>query len=125
MGRHHDREISANWPWPIRSSASCRIAWSWPSSGLGGEGRLAEKAGHSLPTLMESPAVKPEAFNAAKTGREHRQHGEEGEGWIISASGGVAINSWAIANKAKADGTVRPIRAKAIAAAGTANWWWN
>ena len=33
MGRQHDRRSIPNWPWPIRSSASCRTAWNWPSSG--------------------------------------------------------------------------------------------
>ena len=40
--------------------------------------RLTEKAGYSMPTLLESPAVKPDAFNAPKQVREQGQRAEEG-----------------------------------------------
>ena len=54
-------------------------------------------------TLLESPAVKPEAFNAPKEVESKASVLRKGRNWVISASGGVAINSWAIADKVQPD----------------------
>ena len=86
--------------------------------------RLPEKAGNSLPTLMDSPELKPDLFIAPKQVDSMASVLKKGRNWVISASGGVAINSWVIADKAKPSDTVAPVRAKA-APAETANWWWN
>ena len=42
----------------------------------------------------------------------------------MSVSGGVAINSWAIADKVKPSDKVAPVREKA-AFSETADWWRN
>jgi hypothetical protein len=81
--------------------------------------RLTEKAGDSLPTLLESPAVKTEVFNAPKQ-IESKSNAMN----RIVMSGGVAINSWAVADKAKVSDMLAPVRAKAVPA-GITNWWWN
>lgn len=86
--------------------------------------RLAEKAGYSLPTLMESPDAKPEVFNSPKQVESKASVLKKGRSWVISASGGVAINSWVLADKVQPSDTVAPIRAKAIPAENAA-WFWN
>lgn len=86
--------------------------------------RLVEKAGHSLPTLMNSPTLKPEAFNSPKQVESKASVMKKGRGWMISASGGVAIYSWALADKAKISDKIDSVRAKAVAAEG-GDWWWN
>jgi hypothetical protein len=86
--------------------------------------RLTEKAGQSLPTLLESPAVKTEVFNAPKQVESKASVLNKGRNWVISVSGGVAINSWAVADKVQPGDKVAPVRAKAAPAANT-NWWWN
>ena len=86
--------------------------------------RLLEKAGNSLPTLMDSPELTPDLFIAPKQVDSRASVLKKAHGWMISVSGGVAINSWLIADKAKPSDTVAPVRAKA-APAETANWWWN
>ena len=86
--------------------------------------RLTEKAGYSMPTLLESPAVKPDAFNAPKQVESKASVLKKGRNWVISASGGVAINSWAMADKVKPSDAVAPVRAKAVAAEN-AGWCWN
>ena len=86
--------------------------------------RLLEKAGNSLPTLMDSPELKPDLFITPKQVDSMASVLKKRGGWIISVSGGVAINSWVIADKARPSDTVAPVRAKA-APAETANWWWN
>jgi hypothetical protein len=86
--------------------------------------RLTEKAGYSMPTLLESAAVKPEAFNVPKQVDSKASVLRQGRKWVISASGGVAINSWAIADKVQPSDAVAPVRVKAAAADGAA-WYWN
>ena len=86
--------------------------------------RLTEKAGHSMPTLMESPDVKPDVFNAPKQVESMASVLKKGRNWVISASGGVAINSWAIADKVKPSDTVDAVRTKA-AAGDVPSWYWN
>jgi hypothetical protein len=86
--------------------------------------RLPEKAGHSMPTLLESPEVKTETFNAPKQVASTASVLKKGRHWVISASGGVAIQSWAIADQVKPSDAVAPIRAKAVAGEN-AGWYWN
>ncbi len=86
--------------------------------------RLPEKAGYSMPTLLESPDAAPSVFHAPKQVETKASALKKGRNWVISASGGVAINSWAIADRAKTSESVAPVRAKAAPAADAA-WWWN
>jgi len=82
--------------------------------------RLPEKASYDLPTLLNSPAVKPDVFNAPKQVPSIASV----KGRLVAVSGGVAINSWAYADKAKPSDKVAPVRAKA-AFEKTAGWWRN
>jgi hypothetical protein len=85
---------------------------------------LPEKAGYDMPTLMNSPAVKAEEFNAPKQVASIASILEKGKNRVVSVSGGVAINSWAIADKVKASDKVAPVRTKA-AFSETSGWWRN
>ena len=85
--------------------------------------RLTEKAGNSLPTLLESPALKPDAFDAPKQVPSQASVLKKGRNWVISASGGVAINSWLVVDKAQPSDKVAPVRAKFVPAGN--NWWSN
>jgi hypothetical protein len=86
--------------------------------------RLPEKAGASLPTLLDVSATPIEQWNAPKETPSLASVAKHGRSWIITASGGVAINSWGIADKVQPSADVDPVRAKATPAAN-ANWWWN
>ena len=81
--------------------------------------RLADKAGYSLPTLMDPSAVKTDAFSAPKQVESKSSAINR-----VVMSGGVAINSWAVADKATVSTAVAPVRAK-VAPTQTAKWWWN
>ncbi len=81
--------------------------------------RLPEKAGYSMPTLLDPSAMKTEVFNAPKQVASKTNLMSR-----TTMSGGVAINSWAIADKARPSDALAPVRAKA-APTDTANWWWN
>jgi hypothetical protein len=82
--------------------------------------RLPEKAGYDLPTLLNSPAVKPEVFHAPKQVPTIASV----KGRLIAVSGGVAINSWAWADKAKPSDKVAAVREKTVFQQ-TAGWWQN
>lgn len=86
--------------------------------------RLAEKAGNSLPMLLDSPNVKLEEGNTPKQVASVASVVKRGHNWVMSVSGGVAINSWVIADQAKTSDEVAPVRAKAIPA-DAAPWAWD
>jgi hypothetical protein len=82
--------------------------------------RLPEKAGYDLPTLLNSRAVKSDVFNAPKEVPSVASV----RGRLVAVSGGVAINSWAYADKAKTSDKVAAVRTKA-AFDKDAGWWQN
>ena len=86
--------------------------------------RLTEKAGYDLPTLLNSPAVKSDVFNAPKQVPTIASILKKGNARIAGVSGGVAINSWIIADKAKTSDKVAIVRTKAVFQK-TAGWWQN
>jgi hypothetical protein len=86
--------------------------------------RLPDKAGYSLPALMSSQELKPDEFNAPKQVPSLPSIVSKTRGDIISVSGGVAINSWIIADNTQQTDAVASIRAKATPS-DDAKWWWN
>jgi hypothetical protein len=85
---------------------------------------LADKAGYSMPVLMNSQELRPAEFNAPKQVASQASVLKKGNNWIISASGGVAINSWGIADKTQKSNALAPVRTKA-APSDDSKWWWN
>jgi hypothetical protein len=86
--------------------------------------RLPDKAGYSLPVLMSAQDLQPAEFNAPKQVPSQISMLPKGQKYIVSVSGGVAINSWIIADNTKQSDAVASIRAKA-APSDEAKWWWN
>jgi hypothetical protein len=88
--------------------------------------RLLEKADHNLPVLMDtsSAEVQPAAFFAPKTVASQASVLKKGTNWVISASGGVLLNSWAIAAKTQQSEAPAQVRTKAGPGA-TKSFWWN
>jgi hypothetical protein len=86
--------------------------------------RLPDKAGYSLPVLMSSQDLQPAEFNAPKQVPAQVSMLPKGQKYIVSVSGGVAINSWNIADNTQQTDAVASIRAKA-APSDEAKWWWN
>jgi hypothetical protein len=82
--------------------------------------RLPEKAGYDLPALLNTRAVKADVFYAPKQVPTVASV----KGRLVAVSGGVAINSWAYADKAKTSEKVAAVRTKA-AFEKTAVWWQN
>jgi hypothetical protein len=86
--------------------------------------RLTEKAGASMAVLTQSAEDDTEAFPAPKQVNSQASVLKKGRNWIISASGGVAINSWGIADQVKPSDTITAARQTAAAVAD-ASWYWN
>ncbi len=86
--------------------------------------RLAQRAGNSFPTLLDTAAVQTDTFNAPKQTESVASVLKKGHNWLITTSGGVSIPSWQIADKARQSDAVAPVREKAAPTEST-NWWWN
>ncbi len=86
--------------------------------------RLTEKAGYSMPTLLDPVEVKVGQFPAPKHLDSKASVLKKGRNWVISASGGVQINSWAVADRIRQSNGTASVRTEA-APGQNANWWWN
>ena len=85
---------------------------------------LAGKADCRLSSLMDRAGVSPEQFPSPSKVDAQASLVKKGKGWIISASGGVRINSWEAVEKPVTDAAPAAIRAQS-APTKSANWWWN
>jgi hypothetical protein len=85
---------------------------------------LTAKAGYSMPTLLDPTDVEIAKFPVPKQVDTQASVLKKGSTWLISASGGVQINSYAAIKDVKQSETLAPLRAKAAAPADGA-WWWN
>jgi hypothetical protein len=86
--------------------------------------RLTERAGQSLPTLLGSASLKTTEFIAPTQVETKASMLARRGNWIISASGGVAINSWGFVQKSRQNDALPPVRAQAAPKQGN-RWWWN
>ncbi len=86
--------------------------------------RLTERAGYSMPVLMDGNQVAVTAMPAPRHVDSKVSMVRKRGGWVISASGGVMVNSWRIADRTTQDAAPAAVRAKAAATEHT-EWWWN
>ena len=70
---------------------------------------LADKSGCALGAIVDSSAVAPEQFHAPKQTPSKASVLKKGRNWVITASGGVQVNSWSIADKAQPSDAPGPI----------------
>lgn len=85
--------------------------------------RLCEVAGCSLPLLTsESSEVAIEKWNAAKTISPEVSFLRTRNSWIVTASGGVQIESWQVADRTDVDPNVSVVRKRATPA-DKSLWW--
>ena len=84
---------------------------------------LAQKAGHSLPLLLDSKQLPHDELEAVQRTDSVVSMIQKGSQWIISASGGVQIDSWAAARKQETSPEVA--QARTHAAAPAQRWWWD
>ena len=86
--------------------------------------RLTDAAGYSMPLLMDPADVKVQQYPAPKHLDSKVSLIKKGRNWIISASGGVLLNSWSIADKVQQGDAPAEVRTRAAAEENT-HWWWN
>lgn len=84
---------------------------------------LAHKAGHSLPLLLNAKQLPADEMAHVKQTDSVASLIQKGSNWVISASGGVQINSWAVADKKETSDKV--VEARNQAANKNTNWWWD
>ena len=84
---------------------------------------LAGKAGVDMTTLMDPTSTPIDEFNAPKQVDSKVSAIRKDRDWLISASGGIDINSWAALDKVDQSKKLAPLR-KASASTND-NWWWN
>lgn len=93
---------------------------------------LAARASCDLSTLLSSDGPAVDVFPAPKQVDTRASFIQKGDNYVISASGGVLIHSWGVADNKERSESLAPIRAKAAPvaeknAAGSrpGSWWWN
>lgn len=84
---------------------------------------LAGADGFPLLTGKQSQ-LRPEKGTTPQTVSTKCSYLKIGRNYVITASGGVQIESWDVASKSKVDAAVKQVHSKAAATADNA-WWWN
>jgi hypothetical protein len=87
---------------------------------------LLEKANLKLQYLLDSKALALEPYNTPKQVPTQASYIKQGREWVISASGGIALQPWYIVGKDKQEKStaMTPVRAT-VAKARNDRWWWN
>ncbi len=86
--------------------------------------RLADKAGLQLSTLLDPAEVETEQFPAPKQVDSQASLMKKGRNWVITASGGVLIEPWALIDKVEKSDRLAPVR-NGAGGADPDTWWWN
>jgi hypothetical protein len=82
-------------------------------------------AGLELPVLMgKEGGLEISSWHAPKTIDTQCSFIQSGREYIITASGGVDINSWEVASRSKVEAKTAEVRTQAVPA-DKAAWWWN
>ncbi len=85
--------------------------------------KLAEKSGYSLPLLLNSQQLPNETYQAVKHTDSVASLLRKGSNWVISASGGVQIDSWKLASRLQTEPKLAELRKPR--AADAKQWWWD
>ena len=86
--------------------------------------QLAEKAHYSMSLFLHDDQLATEKFNMPQHVASQASVVLRGADWLISASGGVEMHTWQIADKTETSPELAPVRDKAgLPADG--RWWWN
>jgi len=85
---------------------------------------LAAKAGLNLGLLLDADELPTEEYLTPKQIDTKASFISTKDSYIISASGGVAINSWPAADRKETSDKLAPVRT-AAAESRAKSWWWN
>ena len=85
---------------------------------------LAGKAGLDLALLLDkSSELQPAEYTTPKFIDSKCTLMKRGKEWVITASGGVEINSWSVIEKVEDSAEVGKLREKAAGKQGKSVWW--
>jgi hypothetical protein len=82
-------------------------------------------AGGNSAALLADAKDSAAPWNAPKTVPTLCSFLKIGSNYVITASGGVQIESWEVAARSEVDPQVKAIHGKAAAAGDNTSWWWN
>lgn len=85
---------------------------------------LAAKAGLEWGALLDADQLPTEEYLTPKQIDSKASFISARDNYIMSVSGGVAINSWPAADRKEASDALAPVRT-AAAESRTKSWWWN
>lgn len=77
-----------------------------------------------LEVLMDESRMKTSEFLAPTSVPSTASLVRGKRGWIVSVSGGVEINAWAVVEDVQVDAGLQQIHAKSIEAGSEPRWWW-
>jgi hypothetical protein len=84
---------------------------------------LIAKAGLEMGALLDADQLPIEEFLTPKQIATKASFIETRDNYIISSSGGVAINSWGTADRKETTDKLAPVRTEAVASQSK-TWWW-
>ncbi|HEY2148143.1 MAG TPA: DUF1598 domain-containing protein [Pirellulales bacterium] len=86
---------------------------------------LDSKADCRLDLLMDAKQLPIEEYQVPKQVATQASFVKKGRNYIISASGGVLFQPWAVIRDSKVDSSAAAARGKVVETAKTTSWWWN
>jgi hypothetical protein len=86
---------------------------------------LADKADCRLDPLQNSKQLPVDHYQVPKQVDSVASVLKKGHNYIISASGGVLFQPWAVIRESKVDESAAAVRGKVVETTKTNSWWWN
>jgi hypothetical protein len=86
---------------------------------------LDSKADCRLDLLMDAKQLPIEEYQVPKQVATQASFVKKGRNYIISASGGVLFQPWAVIRDSKVDSSAAAVRGKVVETAKATSWWWN
>lgn len=84
---------------------------------------LPAKAGYSLPLLLNPTELQVARMHAPQQVATQASVIKRRGDYIVSASGGVSINSWQVADNTEVDSKLADVRSSALS--NSDRWWWD
>lgn len=84
---------------------------------------LPAKSGYSLPLLLDPTELQVARMHAPRQVDSQASVIKRRGDYIVSASGGVSINSWEVAHNTEVDTKLATLRSKALSTPD--RWWWD
>jgi hypothetical protein len=87
--------------------------------------RLHEKVDCRLDLLIDAKLLPIEEYQVPKQVATQASLVKKGHNYIVSASGGVLFQPWAVIRDSKTDASAVVARGKVVETAKATTWWWN